>query len=185
MKASVYALAAFVLGMTSFAADAHAAVRKSLQSREGTEIRLEYELQRFVSNSNKPSSVDYAQPVQFTVKRGRELGPSDQVRVVLINREYFTGYCGLSSYNRDPHYVIDLNYHGGMEAFVGTFESARLILNGAEVPLRREDQRVQVRANGYCYNLVTAPELAVVVNGQWQTDPINGTHNFKFDFLAP
>ncbi len=43
-----------------------------------------------------------------------------------------------------------------------------------------EGQRVQLSEShiGYGYNF--RQEIAVVVNGQWLTDPANGTHNFKF-----
>ncbi|MEQ1877960.1 MAG: hypothetical protein ABL958_15060, partial [Bdellovibrionia bacterium] len=83
-----------------------------------------------------------------------------------------------------PHYVLDLVYAGGNGVtFRADFSTAKLILNGQEVPLSPRNQRLQLRVSAYCSYLTTTQEVALVVNGEWQTDPVNGSHNFKLNLL--
>ncbi|HEX4925483.1 MAG TPA: hypothetical protein VFV50_15425, partial [Bdellovibrionales bacterium] len=149
-----------------------------LRSRQGNEIRFEYDVHSNVSNSNKPSSFSYAKPLRIIVT-GPNLRHTDRIRVVLINYEKTTGSCGLPSYERDPHYVIDLSYYGRFGAWVGSMEDARIILNGREVPLQPHDRRLFLESRSYCSDTRTRLEVAVVINGEWQVDPVNGTHNFQ------
>lgn len=169
----------FALFMTvSSAALADSGETRILRSRQGNEIRFVYDIHTDVSNSNKPSNFTYAQPLRIIVT-GPNLRHSDRVRVVLINHEKVTGSCGLPSYERDPHYVIDFAYYGRFNAFVASMEDARIILNGREVALEQQDRRLFLESASYCQSTRTRLEVAVVINGEWQIDPINGTHNFQ------
>jgi hypothetical protein len=46
-----------------------------------------------------------------------------------------------------------------------------------------QGQRVELSQShiGYGYNF--RQEIAVVVDGKWLTDPVNGSHNFKFKMV--
>lgn len=164
----------------SLSASAAVTQDRQLKSESGVEIRLDYKVDRIVSNSNKPSSKTWAKPVYFTV-RHPGLKATDKVRVVLINRESFIGSCGYPSYNKDPNYILDLVYRSGQRAFVAEFSQARIIIDGKEVPLQPQDQSIQLGVNSYCQVVKTSQEIAVVINGIWQTDPVNKTPNFKIN----
>ncbi|MBX9769377.1 MAG: hypothetical protein K2X47_19025 [Bdellovibrionales bacterium] len=155
---------------------------RELKSESGVEIRLDYRVSQVVSNSNKPSAYTYAQPVYLTI-RHPQLKSSDKVRVVLINRENFIGSCGFPSYTKDPHYILDLEYRAGQKSFVAEFSQARILLDGKEVPLQPKDRFLQLNVNSYCNSVKTAQEIAVVINGLWQTDPVNKTPNFKVQMM--
>lgn len=159
---------------------AEAAELRELKSVEKSYIRVEYDLTHEISNSNKPSSYDYAKNLRIVLKRD-DLKSDTFVRAVFINKEYFKGYCGLASYLRSPNYIMDLTYDSELRGFVGKFENARLLVDDKEVPLSLTDrERVQLRVNGYCQQVTTEQELAFVVgDGEWQTDPVNQTHNFQ------
>jgi hypothetical protein len=155
-----------------------------LQAQDGTEILLNYDVKASSDpGSSRPITAVYAKPLEIRITPTSSLQASDRVRAVLINRENFQGMCGISSYVRDPHYVMDLSLIPNSSSFSGEFGSARILLNGSEVPLKSEDQRVQLKLDGYCFKLTTNQELAVVINGTWLVDPVSGTHNFKFNLL--
>jgi hypothetical protein len=160
-------------------ASSAAAEELYLKSSQGAEVVLKYSVVKETANSNKPSSRTFAQPLRFIVNRADLDSSVDQVRVVLINRESVSGSCGKPSYERAPEYVIDLTYYRG--AFVGDFADARILLDGREVPLLEGDRRLQVQADQYCSLLTTHQEMSLVINGEWQTDPMNGTNNFKLE----
>ncbi len=97
-----------------------------------------------------------AAPLWISVAASRFNG-SEKVRVVLMT---FYDSANIAANTLKDTQNIDLKFNG--QAF------------------QAEGQRVQLSEShiGYGYNF--RQEIAVVVNGQWLTDPANGSHNFKF-----
>jgi len=95
-------------------------------------------------------------PLWVTVAAPRFNG-SEKVRAVLMT--YYDSANIAANTLKDTQ-NIDLKFNG--QAF------------------QAEGQRVQLSEShlGYGYNF--RQEIAVVVDGQWLTDPANGSHNFKF-----
>lgn len=97
-----------------------------------------------------------AAPLWVTVAAPRFSG-SEKVRAVLMT--YYDS-SNMAANTLKETQTLDLKFNG--QAF------------------QAEGRRVQLSEShiGYGYNF--RQEIAVVVDGQWLTDPANGTHNFKF-----
>ena len=124
----------------------------SLQAADGARLTIDY----------NPLSLDNeiaAAPLWVTVAAPWFNG-SEKVRAVLMN--YYDRSNTSANILKDTQ-TIDLQFNG--------------------VAFQAEGRRVQLLIShlgyiGYDYNF--RQEIAVVVNGRWLTDPVNGTHNFKF-----
>ncbi|MCX5786400.1 MAG: hypothetical protein NTX59_12000 [Elusimicrobia bacterium] len=97
-----------------------------------------------------------AAPLWITVANPKFTG-TEKVRAVIMNY-YDSSVMAANTLQGTQN--IDLKYNGQ------TFQA--------------EGQRVQIMEShiGYGYNF--RQEIAVVVDGNWLIDPVNGTHNFKF-----
>lgn len=97
-----------------------------------------------------------AAPLWVTVANPRFTG-AEKVRAVIMT--YYDTSVMAANTLKDTQ-TIDLKYNG--QAF------------------QAEGQRVQIMEShiGYGYNF--RQEISAVVDGNWLTDPVNGTHNFKF-----
>jgi hypothetical protein len=63
------------------------------------------------------------------------------------------------------------------DALKGT-EKLDLIYNGSAFRIKGPD--MSIYEGHHAWSLTFRQEIAVSVNGLWLTDPVNGTHNFKF-----
>ena len=97
-----------------------------------------------------------AAPLWITVIRPGSTG-AEKVRAVVMNYYDSSNMAANTLYGKQE---LDLKYNGA--AF------------------QAEGQRVELSQShiGYGYNF--RQEIAVVVDGKWLTDPVNGSHNFKF-----
>lgn len=97
-----------------------------------------------------------AAPLWVTVANPR-LNGSENVRAIIMT---FYDSSNVAANTLKDTQTIDLKFNG--QAF------------------QAQGQRVQLSEShlGYGYNF--RQEIAVVVDGQWLADPVNGTHNFKF-----
>lgn len=134
-----------------------------LQSTSAAKINLDFEKRSFVTNSNKPSRVTEADNVWANVSR-KDLKKTDQVRLVITTESEFVGNSnsGNAHSTSSNTQIVDLKY-AGKHRF--TAELADLLL--------RED--------GYGGQTKTRQRVAVVINGEWQTDPVGATHDFNVD----
>ena len=126
-----------------------------LASSDAKSFTLSFDKQ-LLGNGGSSSTHDLASHI---IVRASGFNADDQVRVVVIN--YVVDDAGSS--RQVDEQEIDLSY-GGNHRFQG-----------------RLDHAIAIR--GYNEGRQTAfrQEIAVAVNGQWQLDPINGTHNFQVD----
>lgn len=125
----------------------------TLLSSEGINIHIDYEVKPGAINCYKCTRYTYAEPLYINIQHSG-LHPSDQVRVVLMNNAN-------SSYSSQERRVLDLHHVAG-ETF--SIELAPLI----------------IKTDNYGWMNDYHQELAVVINGKWLKDSINGTSNFKF-----
>lgn len=91
---------------------------------------------------------------------GRSMHSSSKVRAVISNY-----HCGIYREKPSEQRTMDLQFYSKNNELV-TFK-------GLAAPVL-----VQAQARGTCPQY-SSIELSVVIDGTWQTDPINGTHNFK------
>lgn len=155
-----------------------------LKTKSEVEVHLEYRIEKVITGIYKDlTSSAYANPLFFLVKHS-QLRSSDRLRIVIINREYHQKSCMNQFYTLSPNYVIDLAYSKSKRGFIGNFGLAKILIDGAEVPLQSKGQRLSRFRSGYCQTTDIKTELALVINGQWQTDPVNGTPNFILN-LSP
>jgi hypothetical protein len=144
----------------------------NLQSTDGTRVSLSYEAHESVSPGydiwnakNLVINVDNdAWHVGF--------GGGKAVRVVLMNfceTSIGPGYMPWSSQQLDISYTT-------LRSGSGFGYELQMVSLG--------DEANTVHMAEYNYNGANhcRQEIAVVVDGDWKTDPINGTHNFQFEF---
>jgi hypothetical protein len=98
-----------------------------------------------------------ASPAWLNVQRS-DLGPSDHVRAVWIDNSQFVG----QTYSQNQ---VDLSYAGN-----GRFT--------AQLPDTVE--YLGDESGG----LPTSQQLAIVVDGDWLTDPVSGSHNFNLQLSS-
>ncbi len=158
-------LALFVLA--AFPALAHAVpyhnpagkLDQALRSEEGLNIFLTAEA--FESGEVGASQINTYEQIQIRVN-GSNLFSGAKVRAVL------TPNCKSREYGwpvAKPSLVVDLNpeTQGSNQNYSASFEGTIIIhsaVHGGE-------------------SIDCRPQLSVVVDGAWQTDPMNGTHNFN------
>ncbi len=97
-----------------------------------------------------------AAPLWVTVSRPGLTG-AEKVRAVIMNYYDSSNISANTLYEKQE---LDLKYNG--TAF--QLEGSRVELSQSHI--------------GYGYNF--RQEIAVVVDGKWLSDPVNGSHNFKF-----
>jgi hypothetical protein len=147
---------------------AQASGTKTLTSTSGHQITLNYSTSVEVTNSNKPARITTADSIQIGVTHP-SLKISDRVRVVLVNKATTQLGCGANQvHKKEETHMLDLGPAGAGPFLGGELTSPLLISN-----------------LGYCYTVYGKLEVAVVVNGEWLQDPINGSHNFQVDLAQP
>jgi hypothetical protein len=153
----------FILAFSSVSAFAAPEVNQTvLASEQGRSIELNYKIQedKFIDTCYKCTLYRRAKNVNVTI-RGNELNSGSKVRVVVISKRfsvYHPNHYSQTTQELDLSYVQDGQFY-------------------AEIP---NDLLVSGAAYGGAESIET--ELAVVVNGEWQVDPINKTSNFKVQF---
>lgn len=153
-----------------------------LRSAQGLALRLTWDKVYENRSSNKPDYITYANPIQVSVNG--PLAADAKLRLVFRNKVRTIGQCGLP--NKYDVYEYDLDLRAtGQNTFAGELNSEGRILwgIGSERKMEPVGWRLPVISHdGYCFNEVSeGQEVSLVVNGEWQVDPINNTHNFQID----
>lgn len=144
-------LTCFLASQMSFAEWKHA----SAISAEGVQIQVNYEVKQGPVNCFKCSQYTYATPLWITIEHS-SLKSSDKVRVMLLNfRKH-------SFYSKEQLEVqeLDLKFFSEDSSF------------------SQEAQPLVIYSSGYGGTEICRQEIAVVINGQWLKNPVNGTSNF-------
>ena len=146
----------------------------ALRSTDGTDIRLSYTLSTTTGSSD---TITNASNVVITVDNDAwhvgNIGFGQQIRAVLL------GYCRPSGGGSEvAHYnqQFDVPYTH-LQSGSGWGYEAQLNAYAPEI------SSFAVRFVGIAGACIYRQELAVVVNGQWLTDPLNGSHNFNMDMM--
>ncbi len=144
--------------------------------KEATKADLNWKQAKFTASDGTKIVVDYsplslgaeiiASPLWVTVvKPGMGFTGAEKVRAVIMNYYDSSNIAANSLFEKQE---LDL----------------KLVPPGSyghgPLSYQAQAQRVELSQShiGYGYNF--RQEIAVVVDGQWLTDPVNGTHNFKF-----
>ena len=131
------------------------------------------------TTSYKPTNVDSASPLYANVW-GDQLTGDESVRVVLMNYEPL-GFDSCDKRQIPYTWAMDLTWQGDhFSANLGEdAEVTRSYLHWdpGTVPFT-------TRWSGYGGNRPFCQEIAVVVDGEWQVDPVSNGHNFSFDMYA-
>ena len=148
----------------------------SLRSAEGLDIHVDTVINKSGSASYKPSYSHTASPL-FVSVRGPQLKPSSKVRIVLNNYNY-----GMR--NAVPQaYVLDLKAsHSAQYGFHFSGELGDAKVDQSYLDLGTGKQTPLLAGiSGYGGNHAYPQAVAVVADKTWQTDPVNGSHNFQFE----
>ncbi len=145
-----------------------------LKSAEGTGVSIDYVSHYIESHDYKPTNVDYADPVYANVW-GDNLTGDEAVRVVFMNYEFCDRRVVPYTYTLDLHWFGD--HFSGNLSHDATIERSYLKFPSGS-------QRINTRFSGYGGNHPWCQDIAVVVDGVWQTDPLAHGNNFQFDMYA-
>ncbi|MEI8348199.1 MAG: hypothetical protein WCG27_12080 [Pseudomonadota bacterium] len=155
-----------------------------LKSSENNHVQISYSPYTYLYNSNRPSSSLYAASLKILVS-GPSVTTSSKIRVILLNYRQTEGQCGVPNSSDRIVYRMDLSVVSGRGVFQGIFsDDAEVFFDNDRwyKVSQYADPGLLVYTNGYCYNTYANTEVAVVIDGVWQTDPVNGSNNFKVNF---
>jgi hypothetical protein len=122
-----------------------------------TQIQVDYQIKAMGGGRDGFELGESASPVWLNVNRA-DLGPNDKVRAVWIDN------VGKSYGTAPTVYQQDLQYAGN-----GRFTVELPDVSLAELPRGGPDGRLFEPNN---------PTLALVIDGDWLTDPVSQSHNF-------
>jgi hypothetical protein len=143
-----------------------------LESTDHTRINIDF-VRNFLpdTTSYKPTDVFTADPAYVNV-RSDNLTGTGQVRVVLNNYER----CELEVI---PYsYALDLTWQG--DHFSGNLNDATMNRSYLKFP---SAETLKIRMQGYGGIFSYCQDIAVVIDGNWLTDPISQIHNFSFNLF--
>ena len=171
-------LAPLMFAVSAPSADAAGWRSSKLRSQQGLEISVDHEVRVSGGGSYKPSYDHHATPL-FVNVRGAGLTRASRLRVVLNNWQHQGG--ALSRPGSIPEtYVLDLQPSESAQYgfhFSGNLEDAHVTQGyldhgrGAQHPLL-------AGVSGYGGTRVFQQTLSLVHDGDWQRDPISGSHDF-------
>ncbi len=150
-----------------------------LNSSQGTEIRMDLEphFLRYrdewtvASSTYTEERADWSgQPLWFNVTNPAFTG-SEHVHAVFLLKRDASADCNIPE--DCGVFEFDLAYAGGGR-FTAPWQDGNPIYLTQQL----------IRSDGTNAISTNAEEIAVVVDGNWQDDPISGSHNFKFDLSA-
>jgi hypothetical protein len=132
-------------------------------NRIPAQIQLDFEKSQREVSSDKPAMITETNDPWVNVTRPG-LGPNDKVRLVMTTTDSFEGNSnnGYKNWQINTPQIVDLQYAGG-ERFTAPLQSMTL---GSQT---------------YGGNDTTRERVSVVINGEWQRDPLNGTNDFNVD----
>ncbi len=143
-----------------------------LKSEQGLHLSIDFQLSRKIESDCAYScpTIMVARNIWFNL-RGNSLRPSDKVSVVFMN--YYNSRNNQGAV-RTP-LSIPLWWDASSDKFTGRLK---------EPGHPQADHQVVVWTSGFGIETTQyRQEVAIVVNGEWQVDPMNGTHNFKFQMF--
>ena len=166
-----------------------------LTSREGYSIGITWTLLWENWSSNKPAYATTPTPLMVTLTQGvatKALTPATAARVVVVNRVRTRGECGSADKYDEYQYELDLKPVAGGAglSFRGELQSEGKVLWGY-APARSMEpaslHMLRTFVDSYCQGdqIAEGQDVAVVIDGQWLVDPVNGTNNFKIDLSRP
>jgi hypothetical protein len=139
----------------------------AFHSVEGTDIRVDYQIQSKGGTSTNPELVRTASPVWVNVQRD-DLGDAHGAHVWIGDEAYTEpgGYDTAVMWNLfqiGPDRQLDLHRSEDKSRFTGEVANGLTLSNYFE----GDDQATE-----------HAHQVAVVIDDTWQTDPVSGNHNF-------
>jgi len=145
-----------------------------LRSADQVGISIDYVSNLQESHDYKPTNVDFADPLYANVW-GAQLTGDEAVRVIVMNYER----CERQVI---PYaYALDLQWYG--DHFSGDIAHDASI-ERSYLKFAPGSQRFETRYSGYAGNHPWCQDIAVVIDGVWQVDPVSNGHNFQFDMFA-
>jgi hypothetical protein len=150
-----------------------------LRSSQGTTIQMDmqphflrYRDEWTVGSSTySEERADWSgQPLWFNISNPAFTG-NEHVHAVFLLKRDATVDC--SNYEDCDTFELDLTYAGGGR-FTAQWQAGNAIYVSQQL----------IRSDGTNTIATNAEEIAVVIDGNWQDDPISGSHNFKFDLSA-
>jgi hypothetical protein len=152
---------------------------RKLVATDGTSVAVDFQLKFEDYSSNKPHTVYFVQPLWFNVA-GPSVSDDSQIRVVFTNRVVYDGSCGSGDRVDERAYQLDLELEPEGH-FAGELDSQGTLL-GTTTPITGFLRPI-AKNMPYCTTGISeGSSLAVVIDGAWLTDPINGSHNFGVSF---
>jgi hypothetical protein len=150
-----------------------------LRSSQGTEIRLDHKphFLRYCDEWTAGTATyteeraDWTgQPLWFNVSNAAFTG-NENVHAVFILKRDSNADCGI--YENCGFFQVDLTYAGN-HRFTAQWQDGNPIWVKQQV----------ARSDGSKWTTGNAQEIAVVVDGNWQKDPISHSNNFRFELGA-
>lgn len=137
-----------------------------LRSKQGVNIDFGYTLQCFADETGRRNCV--VQNIQFVLTGQGVLHADSKITVVLINRFFVNN----SYYDGDRLYKVQLTAgptEDGLTTFSGNLDG----------PIETYSIPADI-------HLAYRPQIAVVIDGEWQTDPVQPgeQHNFNIAWHA-
>jgi hypothetical protein len=154
----------------------------SLQSDQGVKIEATYNTVQEFAPSNKPRSTFFVEDLTFSAKG--IASKKAAVRAILVLEETVTNP-NFPSPPTEKTFILDLRYDEASNTYTSFFPTYALQLSsgGSLIPVYKVGmERLPLKGFGYGYTSASRMELALVVDGVWQKDPVNGTSNFLLNF---
>lgn len=157
-----------------------------LKSTEGIKLDLDWKMKYLNRSSNKPLSYVVLDQMEITVKENAEnpLPKDSAVRVMVISKMEKKVGCGqnYTEYYEVP-FELDLERQEDGTYKADMFKSGIYYTSYGNQQYKNKARRLNLQINGYCdTHKEVSTELAFVVNGVWQKDPINKSNNFVLRF---
>jgi hypothetical protein len=141
----------------------------SLQSSQANKIQIDYKTEKESFNGcYKCTHYTHALPIWINVS-GPSVIPGSEVRAVVVSKQFYP----YSSHFELKTYELDL-VDAGEGRFTAELDTARFDGGASPVGLRTE-------GDGYGGTVRFVNEIAIVINGVWQVDPLNKSSNFVMD----
>ena len=140
----------------------------SLTSTESNQIQIDYQLkQDSFDGCYKCTLYTRALPLWINVS-GPRINSGSQVRAVVLSKQFYP----YNSYFDLKTYALDLVDAGGGR-FTAELNTAQFDGPG---PVG-----IRTAGSGYGGTFRYVNEIAIVIDGVWQVDPLNGSSNFLID----
>ncbi|MGA1296659.1 MAG: hypothetical protein ACO3X1_15230 [Burkholderiaceae bacterium] len=160
----------------------------NLKSESGVAIAIDRTKWLLDRSTNKPLKYVALTKMTFTVKpkEGTAFDEKTQMRAVVVQKMWKDNMCGLPEPDHAyevPH-ELDLVRQDAGSYQADMFQSGFYFRRDFSGQLVKEQaRRMNLVIDGYYdYHSNKGTEMALVIDGNWQTDPINKSNNFVLSF---